>query len=304
MPLFGACVICEQEKEGKKYRRVTSDSKEKAEKGGYFKLEVDDLICSDCYNAKVQYDRGGKYPRYPMINEQRPYKKYKSLENIKITNSKENPTSSSIKELQTQILTLKRELEAASRPSSEDVMGNNYMFDIYDKDMEKLLFERKITNLYFKYLDIFKFGRFFNDQIKRLTSILYKEKDIINDPNKFVQMIEGKDSGLKGFFDMLYESMEPMSKNSSTRDNLKRKVMILCYQMAGLRNKHVNLAKKQIALHMSNSGTSVSGINTLSNLGFTTTYKTLAREKVKMVKDYEKKLEEYLNEKVCSWYRI
>ena len=76
--------------------------------------------------------------------------------------------------------------------------------------------------------------------------------------------------------------------------------MILCYQMAGLRNKHVNLAKKQIAIYMSNSGTSASGINTLSNLGFTTTYKTLTREKDKMVKDHEKKLEEYLNEKACT----
>ena len=115
-------------------------------------------------------------------------------------------------------------------------------------------------------------------------------------------MIEEKDSELKGFFDMLYESMEPMSKNSTTRDSLKRKVMILCYQMAGLWNKHVNSAKKQIALYMSNSGTSVSGISTLSNLGFTTTYKTLMREKAKMVEDHEKKLEEYLNEKVHSWY--
>jgi len=105
----------------------------------------------------------------------------------------------------------------------------------YNNDIENLLlFERKITNLYFIYLDIFKFSKFFSDQIKRLTSVLHKEKIIINDPNEFVRMIEEKDSELKGFFDMLYESMEPMSKNSTTRDSLKRKVMILCYQMAGL----------------------------------------------------------------------
>jgi len=29
MPLFGICVVCEQEKEGKRYRRVTPESKEK-----------------------------------------------------------------------------------------------------------------------------------------------------------------------------------------------------------------------------------------------------------------------------------
>jgi len=32
--------------------------------------------------------------------------------------------------------------------------------------------------------------------------------------------------------------------------------------MASLRNKHVSSAKNQIALHMSNAGTSTSGINT------------------------------------------
>jgi hypothetical protein len=129
MPLFGICVVCEQEKEGKRYRRVTPESKEKAKKGGYFKLEVGDLICSDCYNSKIQYDRGEKYPRYPMINKRHLYKKQKSMENIKAT--EENSSAFSIEELQTQILTLKGELEAATRPSSGDVMGeNNYIFYI------------------------------------------------------------------------------------------------------------------------------------------------------------------------------
>jgi len=64
-----------------------------------------------------------------MINERHLYKKQKSMENIKAT--EENSSAFSIEELQTQILTLKGELEAATRPSSGDVMGeNNYIFYI------------------------------------------------------------------------------------------------------------------------------------------------------------------------------
>jgi len=113
-------------------------------------------------------------------------------------------------------------------------------------------------------------------------------------------MIEEKDHELKGFFDMFYESMNPLSKNSNTRDSLRRKVMVLCYQMSGLRNKHVNSTKKEIALYMTNTGSSASGINTLSNLGFTTTFKTVTREKAKIVKDHEKNLLEYLSDKVWN----
>jgi len=80
---------------------------------------------------------------------------------------------------------------------------------------------------------------------------------------------------------MLFNSMNPSSKNSITKENLKKKIMILCYQMASLRNKHVNSVKNKIALYMSNTGTSTSGINTLANLGFTSTYKTVSRKKIK-----------------------
>jgi hypothetical protein len=49
---------------------------------------------------------------------------------------------------------------------------------------------------------------------------------------------------------------------------------------------------------LSSSGTSASTINTLSNLGFTTTYKTVTREKKKIVKSHEERLLEYLTIKV------
>ena len=150
-----------------------------------------------------------------------------------------------------------------------------------------------------------QFSDFFNDQIKRLSSVLYKyqhrEKNvIINDPDEFVKMIEERDPSLKGFFDMLYQSMNPSSKNSSTEISLKRKVMVLCYQIASLRNKHVSSVKNQIALYMSNTGTSTSGINTLANLGIASTYKTVSRKKNEILLNHEDGVFKYLNTKINS----
>ena len=59
-------------------------------------------------------------------------------------------------------------------------------------------------------------------------------------------MIETIDPELIGFFEMLYQSVNPVSKSSTTLYNLKKKVMILCYQMAGLRSKQVTSAKKNL----------------------------------------------------------
>jgi len=120
MAPVGTCIVCEQIKVGKKYRTVTIEGKRKAEKGGYLGLEVGGLICSDCYNLKIKYDRGTTHPKYPMIKD-KSFKRKKSFENIKIPDH--IPTAFSVEELQGQISELKRELESATRPSSEEITG-------------------------------------------------------------------------------------------------------------------------------------------------------------------------------------
>ena len=111
-----------------------------------------------------------------------------------------------------------------------------------------------------------------------MTSILYqyqKEGNLpIFDPIKFVELIESRDIKLRGFFDTLFQSMNPAQKNLVTQQMLKQKVMILCYQMAALHNKQVSGTKTAIGLFMVRSGTSKNGINTLANMGMSSTYQT------------------------------
>src|SRR5436190_1394142 len=72
----------------------------------------------------------------------------------------------------------------------------------------------------------------------------------IFDPIKFVELIESRDIKLRGFFDTLFQSMNPAQKNLAMQQMLKQKVMILCYQMAALRNKQVSGTKTAIGLLM------------------------------------------------------
>src|SRR5687768_154361 len=112
-------------------------------------------------------------------------------------------------------------------------------------------------------MEAVRFSQFFDDQVARIISILYqyqKEGNLpIFDPIKFVKLIENRDIKLRGFFDTLFQSAQ---KNLTTQQMLKQKIIILCYQMAALRNKQVSGTKTAIGFLIVGSGTSKNGINT------------------------------------------
>ncbi|PKY31150.1 hypothetical protein RhiirB3_448621 [Rhizophagus irregularis] len=61
--------------------------------------------------------------------------------------------------------------------------------------------------------------------------------------------------------------MNPKGKNKKTQKCLKQKIMLLCYQMAGLRNKQVSGAKTAVGLFFVKSGASAHCVNTVANMG-------------------------------------
>ena len=112
----------------------------------------------------------------------------------------------------------------------------------------------------------------------RMTKVLYQDQREENLPKlnaaDFVKLIENRDPKLQGFFDVLFRAMSPKGKNQKTQESLKQKVMVLCYQMAGLRNKQVSGTKSAIGLFLVESGTSTHCVNTVSKMGFSITYQT------------------------------
>ena len=127
-------------------------------------------------------------------------------------------------------------------------------------------------------IDLRQFSGYFNDQIARMTRVLYQDQQKGNlpklDATDFVKFLESHDPKLQGFFDILFRVMNPEGKNKKTQESLKQKIMVLCYQMAGLRNKQVSGAKSAIGLFLVESGTSAHCVNTVAKMGFSSTYQT------------------------------
>ncbi|CAJ0634743.1 11308_t:CDS:2 [Entrophospora sp. SA101] len=107
------CNYCKEEKFST-FRNVTEEAKKKANKGEFF-VNVGDSLCSNCYNCVVQYDRNQKYNKK---NDNKPFKRHKSTENIATDN---NNSLASIEELQNEITKLKKEIEALTMYSINEM---------------------------------------------------------------------------------------------------------------------------------------------------------------------------------------
>ena len=147
-----------------------------------------------------------------------------------------------------------------------------------------------------------EFSEFFSDKIGRITNILYKhfrEKNLpVWNAAEFKELIEGHDTQIKGFFDTIFQSMNPKSKNLQTQQLLKQKVMLLYYQMAVMRNKQVSGAKTAIGLFLINSDASVICINTLTNMGICSTYQTLFNKLEAIVNNHQSNVQAFVQKHV------
>ena len=146
------------------------------------------------------------------------------------------------------------------------------------------------------------FSEFFSDKIGRITDVLYRyfrEKNLpVWNATEFEELIEGHDTQIKGFFDMIFRSMNPKSKNSQTQQLLKQKVMLLCYQIAAMRNKQVSGAKTAIGLFLINLGASVTCINALANMGICSTYQTLFNKLETIAVNHQSSVQAYIQKHV------
>jgi hypothetical protein len=116
----------------------------------------------------------------------------------------------------------------------------------------------------------------------------------ITDPEDFVNYIESEDMELKGFFEIMYQSINPASKNEATKKQIKTKIMFICYQLAAIRNKQVSDIKSSIGLFMSGCGTSAIGIDSLAGMGLSSTYQTVFNRMNIIIKNHNPSVEAYV----------
>ncbi|CAB4446378.1 unnamed protein product [Rhizophagus irregularis] len=108
-------------------------------------------------------------------------------------------------------------------------------------------------------------------------------------------MLETADQNLISFFDELYAGTSPNNKSDKTNENNKKKLVSLCYFLASINNKYVNGLKADIGSYLQTAGTSASSIDTLNNLGFSVTRKTVDRQKL-IISDEHQESKQFLIE--------
>ncbi|CAJ0641592.1 9961_t:CDS:2 [Entrophospora sp. SA101] len=156
---------------------------------------------------------------------------------------------------------------------------NNYENTTFQKlnedSLRKVLSNNK-ENLCVLEIEETNFCKYFTKEIEILTKILYdaQHKEKINpiyNVNNFMEYVSNKHPGFVHFFNTL---------------------------LVSIRNKHCTYFKDDMGLFLVGTGTSCSGINMLSNVGLSTTYRSLINKMNKIEKDHALSVLEYLKKKV------
>ena len=107
-------------------------------------------------------------------------------------------------------------------------------------------------------------------------------------------MLQEIEPSLKGFFDQLYLAAQPFEHNEQTMDRMKRLMVFICYLLASLNNTKINSFKFDLAFYLDSVGTSNEGLNTMANLGATTTSRAVDRKKKQVADEHKKYVENAL----------
>lgn len=107
---------------------------------------------------------------------------------------------------------------------------------------------------------------------------VYHQKPMLN-LEEFKQTIEEAEPALKGLFDQLFAGTSSQAKSRMTNEKNKKRLVLLCYFLAGLNNKFINGIKAKVGYLLDASGASSSAIETLANTGLTIHHETIARQK-------------------------
>ena len=188
--------------------------------------------------------------------------------NICYMNFVENP----LKRGSRRVKTTDEEAEVEEEEEEEEV-SEKIDFTRAIKMIAKIFYEREYNN---KEGPIYKF-----DEMRRL-----------------LQEIE---PSLKGFFDQLYLAARPSEHNEQTMDRMKRLMVFICYLLASLNNTKINSFKFDLAFYLDLVGTSNEGLNTMANLGATTTSRAVDHKKKQVADEHEKYVEKYVENALTKY---
>ncbi|RIB30406.1 hypothetical protein C2G38_2026846 [Gigaspora rosea] len=94
----------------------------------------------------------------------------------------------------------------------------------------------------------------------------------------------------------LYLAARPTERIEQTMDHMKKIIVFTCYLLASLNNTKINAFKFDLEYYLDSSGTSNEGLNTMANLGVTTTSRAIDRKKKKMSDEHGEYVEKALRQ--------
>jgi hypothetical protein len=124
-----------------------------------------------------------------------------------------------------------------------------------------------------------------SDTIKSMAKFLYEREHVKNEHTIYTfdemrESLEEHEPRLKDFFDQLYLAARPHEgRSDQTMERMKRVMLFVCYLLASLNNTKINAFKFDLGYYLDSAGTSNEGLNTLANLGATTTARAIDRRK-------------------------
>ncbi|RIB03282.1 hypothetical protein C2G38_2225544, partial [Gigaspora rosea] len=112
------------------------------------------------------------------------------------------------------------------------------------------------------------------------------------------ELLTQTDPSLKDFFNQLYLLARPFERCEKTIGRMKKLMVFLCYLLASLNNSKINSFKFDLAYYLDSVGTSNEGLNTLANLGITTTARAVDRRKKQISEAHEEYIEKVLENRL------
>ena len=136
-----------------------------------------------------------------------------------------------------------------------------------------------------------------------MSNVLYKKQHKdgerpVYDLDKFKKMLEEEEPKLQGFFDEFVAGTNFQQKNSITNQRNKKKLVIMCYLLAGFNNKFISSVKEDVGFLLSASGASASAIETLSNAGLTVKRETVQKQKIQLANLHQQTVKDYMVDNV------
>ena len=148
-----------------------------------------------------------------------------------------------------------------------------------------------------------------SEKIHLMSNVLYKKqhkdgKNPIYNPDEFKKMIEKEELKLKGFFDKFFAGTNSQKKHSITNQQNKKKLVIMCYLLAGFNNKFINDVKEDIGFLLDASGTSTSAIESMANAGLTVRKETIQKQKIRLANSHQQTVKDYIIDNAFILFNI